>query len=78
MNAAVDPSLISRISTLSPQQVAEVADFVEFLAARQSRQAALERLLEIAPALEQAGAPAFSEEQAHAEVQAARAERHAR
>ena len=56
MNADIEQSLISRIGTLSPQQVEEVADFVDFLAARQAKQAALNRLLAIAPALEAAGA----------------------
>jgi hypothetical protein len=55
MKAAIEQSLISRISTLSPQQVAEVSDFVEFLATRQAKQAAWDRLMAIAPALEAAG-----------------------
>ena len=32
MKATVEQALISKIRTLSPQQVAEVEDFVEFLA----------------------------------------------
>ena len=78
MNAAIEQSLISRINTLSPQQVAEVADFVEFLATRQAKQAALDRLLAIAPALEAAGLEPMSMEEINAEVKAARAERRAR
>ncbi len=78
MNAAIEQSLISRIGSLSPQQVDEVADFVEFLASRQARQAALNRLLAIAPALEAAGAQPMSMDEINAEVMAARAERRAR
>ena len=49
MNATVEQSLMSKIRTLSPQQVAEVEDFVEFLAAKAKKRAALDRLLAIAP-----------------------------
>jgi hypothetical protein len=78
MNATVEQSLISKIKTLSPQQLAEVEDFVEFLAAKSKRRAALDRLLAIAPALEAAGVEPMSEEEIAAEVKAARAERRAR
>jgi urease accessory protein UreF len=78
MNAAIEQSLISRINTLSPQQVAEVVDFVEFLATRQAKQAAWDRLLAIAPALEAAGVEPMSMDEINAEVKAARAERRAR
>lgn len=78
MNATVEQALISKIRKLSPQQVAEVEDFVEFLAAKTARRAALDRLLAIAPALEAAGAEPMSEDEIAAEVKAARAERRAR
>ena len=78
MNAAVEQSLISKIRTLSPQQVAEVEDFVEFLAAKARKRAALDRLLALAPALEAAGSALMSEEEIAAEVEAARAERRVR
>jgi hypothetical protein len=78
MNATVEQALISKIRTLSPEQVAEVEDFVEFLAAKATRRAALERLLAIAPALEAAGAAPMIEDEAVAEVKAARAERRVR
>ena len=68
----------SRISTLTPQQAAEVEDFVEFLAAESRKNAALDRLLAIAPALEAAGVPPMSEDEIVEEVRAARAERRAR
>lgn len=78
MNAIAEEALISKIKKLSPQQVAEVEDFVEFLAAKAARHAALDRLLAIAPALEAAGVAPMSEEEIATEVKAARAERRAR
>ena len=78
MNATVEQSLLAKIKTLSPQQVAEVQDFVEFLAAKSSRRAALDRLLAIAPALEAAGVEPMTEDEIAAEVKAARDERRAK
>jgi len=78
MNATVEQTLVAKIRMLSPQQVAEVEDFVEFLAAKASRRAALDRLLAIAPALEAAGITPMSEDEIAVEVKAARAERRAR
>ena len=77
MNATVEQGLISKIRTLSPQQLAEVEDFVEFLAGKAAKRAALGRLLAIAPALEAAGVEPMTEEEIAAEVKAARAERRA-
>lgn len=78
MNATVEQALMSKLRTLSPQQVAEVQDFVEFLAAKAKRQAAWDRLMAIAPALEAAGVPPMTEGEIEAEIQASRAERRAR
>ena len=78
MNATVEQSLISKIKTLSPQQVAEVEDFVEFLAAKSKKRAAIDRLLAIVPSLEAAGVAPMSEDEIAAEVKAARVERRAR
>ncbi len=78
MNATVEQVLITKIKALSPQQVAEVVDFVEFLAAKSAKRAALDRLLAIAPALDAAGVEPMSEDEIAAEVKAARAERRAR
>jgi hypothetical protein len=78
MNALIEQSLISKIRTLSSQQVAEVEDFVEFLAAKAKKRSALDRLLAIAPALEAAGVTPVSEEAIAEEVEAARAERRAK
>ena len=78
MNTMIEQTLISKLRTLSSQQVAEVEDFVEFLAAKARKRSALDRLLAIAPALEAAGVEPITEEDIAAEVQAARAERRAK
>ena len=77
MNATVEQGLISKIKTLSPEQVAEVEDFVEFLAAKSKKRAAFDRLLAIAPALEAEGVEPMTEDELATEVKAARAERRA-
>ena len=78
MNATGEQILMSKIRTLSPQQVSEVEDFVEFLTAKARKRSALDRLLAIAPALQAAGAAPMSEDEIAAEINAARAERRAR
>lgn len=78
INASTEDQLIARIRTLTPQQMAEVEDFVEFLAARTRKRSALNRLLDIAPALETAGAEPIREDEIAAEIEAARAERRTR
>lgn len=45
MDAMIDKTLMSQIRTLSPQQVAEGDDFVEFLAAKARKRTAMDRLL---------------------------------
>lgn len=45
MDAMIDKTLMSQIRTLSPQQVAEVQDFVEFLVAKARKRTAMDRLL---------------------------------
>ncbi len=67
--------LIGKIRALPPERWAEVEDFVDFLTAKTSRLAAMDRLLAIAPALEAAGAPAMTEEAIQAEVDAVRRDR---
>ncbi len=77
MNTKTEQNLILKIKTLSPRQVAEVENFVEFLAAKARKQSAMERLLAIAPELEAAGAPSMSEDEIAAEVEAVRTNRRA-
>lgn len=78
MNATVEQVLITKIKSLSPQQVAEVVDFVEFLATKSAKSAAFDRLLAVAPALEAAGVEPMSENEIAAEIKTARAERRSR
>ncbi|MFO1432144.1 MAG: hypothetical protein U1F76_18700 [Candidatus Competibacteraceae bacterium] len=75
MNATVEQNLISKIRMLSPQQVAEVEDFVELLATKSKKRAALDRLLAMVPALEASGAEPMSDDEIAAEVEAAHEER---
>jgi hypothetical protein len=71
-------ALLEKIQALPPECRAEVEDFVEFLAAKAGRLAALDRLLALAPALDQAGAGPITEDDIQAEIEAARAQRRAR
>ena len=70
MNAVVEQSLISKLRVLSPQQVAEVEDFVEFLALKSRKRQALDRLLLVAPAIEAANVAAGSQGLSEAEIEA--------
>ena len=70
MNAAVEQSLISKLRVLSPAQVAEVEDFVEFLAAKSRKRQALDRLLAVAPAIEVANAAMGTQPLNEAEIKA--------
>jgi len=76
--AAIAPTLIEKLQKLPPQRLAEVADFVEFLAAREERAAAGERLGEALAQLDALNLPPLSDEEIAAEIQAARQERSAR
>lgn len=69
--------LFEKLKTLPPQRLAEVEDFVDFLARKETRTAALDRLLAIAPALEAAGVPRMTEDEIAAEIKAYRAEKRA-
>ena len=71
-------ALIEKIEALPAERRAEVEDFVEFLSAKARRQAALDRLFAIAPAIEAAGAPPITEAEILAEVEAVRAARRSR
>ena len=78
MSARDDQVLIEKLKSLPQQQRAEVEDFVDFLASKARKRAAMDRLLAIAPALEAAGVEPMSDEEINAEIKAARAERRAR
>jgi hypothetical protein len=78
MNAQAEQLLLEKLKALPPERRAEVEDFVDFLAAKARKQAAFDRLLAIAPALQAAGVAPLTEEQMQAEIKAARAERRTR
>ena len=67
-------SVIEKIRALPPERLAEVEDYIDFLTSKTRRRAAIDRLLAIAPALEEAGAPPIFEQETAAEVEAIRAE----
>jgi hypothetical protein len=72
---AIESQLIERLKKLPPSRVAEVVDFVEFLAAREERAAAAQRLTEGLARLDALNLPPVSEDEIEEEVQAARRER---
>jgi hypothetical protein len=69
--------LMQTIQTLPPERVAEVVDFVEFLAVRVQRAAAAQRLTDAMTRLDALNLPALPVDEIESEVQAARLERHA-
>jgi hypothetical protein len=75
---AIEVQLIERLKKLPPDRVAEVMDFVDFLAAREERAAAARRLTEGLARLDALKLPDVSEDEVEAEIQAARQDRRAR
>jgi hypothetical protein len=73
---AIETRLIERLRQLPPTRVAEVVDFVEFLAAREERAAAAIRLGSAFAKLDALGLPPLSEDDIEAEVQADRQARY--
>jgi hypothetical protein len=74
---AIESQLIERLKTLPPNRVAEVVDFVEFLAAREERAAAAQRLSDGLARLDALNLPPISEDEIEVEVQATRRARRA-
>jgi len=72
---AIEVRLIEQLKKLSPTRMAEVLDFVDFLAAREDRAAAAQRLTESLAKLDALKLPAVTDEEVAAEVQAVRQER---
>lgn len=75
---AIELQLIERLKKLPPDKVAEVIDFVEFLAGREERAAAAQRLTEGLNRLDALNEPPISEDEVENEVQAVRRARRAR
>jgi Protein of unknown function (DUF2281) len=74
---AIEAQLIERLKKLPPSRVAEVADFVEFLASREERAAAAQRLTQGLARLDALKLPEISEDEVEAEIQASRKDRQA-
>lgn len=74
---ALESRLMQRLKVLPPERVAEVVDFVEFLASRVQRDAAAQRLCDAMARLDALGLPPISDDEIEAELQAARRERSA-
>ena len=75
---AIEAQLIERLKKLPPSRVAEVVDFVGFLAAREERTAAAQRLTDGLAKLDALDLPPIPEDEVEVEVQAARRDRRAR
>ena len=75
---SIEAQLIERLKKLPPSRVAEVVDFVEFLAAREERTAAAQRLTDGLAKLDSLDLPPIPEDDVEVEVQAARRDRRAR
>lgn len=75
---AIETTLIEKLQKLPPQRLAEVGDFVEFLAIREERAAAGARLGESLARLDALNLPPLSDEDIAAEIRAARQDRTAR
>jgi hypothetical protein len=76
--SAAELKLLEKLKQLPPEKLIEVEDFVDFLANRARREAAFERLLALAPALEAAGVKPMHDAEVAALVKEVRAERRAR
>ena len=74
----IEVQLIERLKKLPPSRQAEVVDFVEFLAAREERAAAAQRLTEGLARLDALNLAPIPEDEVAEEVLASRRERHTR
>lgn len=72
---AIAPALIQKLQNLPPQRLAEVEDFVGFLAVREMRSAAGARLGDSLAKLDALNLPPISDDEINAEILAARQER---
>jgi hypothetical protein len=72
---ALESQLQKHLQKLPPNRVAEVVDFAAFLAAREERQAAVQRLRESQAKLDALGLPPITEDEVEEAVQQSRRER---
>lgn len=70
--SGIELQLIERLKKLPPNRVADVVDFVEFLAQREERAAAAQRLTEGFARIDALRLPSISDDEVEEEVQAAR------
>ena len=73
--ATITTTLIKKLQNLPPQCMAQVEDFVEFLATREARFNAGQRLGETLSKLDTLNLPPLAGEEIEAEIQASRQER---
>jgi hypothetical protein len=76
--ATIQPTLLQKLQALPPRRLAEVEAFVEFLAEREIRAVAAERLGESLAKLDSLNLPPIFDEEIEAEIEVARRERAAR
>lgn len=80
MNQPSEVAILEKLRALSPERIAEVEDFVDFLRTREeeARDAAAKRLGEAMRKLAALDLPPMTEEEVQAEIDAARRERRER
>jgi hypothetical protein len=78
MNTRDAQTILEKLKQLPPERLAEVEDFIDFLRARERRDAAFDAFLGVAERVQRAGIAPLSEAEIEAELDAARAERRAR
>ena len=71
----IETRLLERLKKLPPGRVAEVVDFVDFLAAREERAVAAKRLGDTFTKIDELGLPPLSEDEIESEVQSDRRSR---
>jgi hypothetical protein len=76
--ATIQPTLLQKLQALPPRRLAEVEAFVEFLAEREVRAVAAERLGQSLAKLDSLNLPPISDDEVEAEIEAGRRERAAR
>ncbi len=78
MTTAAEQQVLERLKQLPPERVAQVVDFVEFLALREERAAAAGRLAGALHRLDALALPQISEDEIEHEVQSSRKDRRER